>query len=227
MANCVSCGVSNLGMARSPLVIIDGEWYCEDCLPKKKGRVKCQKCGKEPFSGDIHFKTVNGQYMCTECMEKGGIMKKYEYIMQSVAKTTTVTQSPSAGNDVAASLGGLRILLDQNLSPGETVTYAIQGNAGEAMACSKANVFILKSGMAVGSITGRKCSKFPWADVKEVDLKLGNLYGVLEVKDGKLPEHDANDIAKAKKADNAITFLLSRKPEFDQAITSMKSYLHR
>lgn len=227
MANCVSCGVSNLGMGREPLVIVDGEWYCEDCLPKKKARVKCSKCGKSAFNGDIHFKTVDGQYMCTECMEKVGIMKKYDYIMQSLAKTAVVSQPSSAGNDVAASLGGLRILLDQNLSPGETVTYAIQGNAGEALACSKANVFVLKSGMAVGSITGRKCSKFAWTEVKGVDLKLGNLYGVLELKNDRLPENDANDIAKAKKADNAITFLLSRKPEFDQALTSMQSYLRR
>lgn len=226
MANCVSCGASNLGMTRAPLVIVDGEWFCDDCLPKKKGRVRCHKCGKSAFDGDIHFKTVNGQFMCTECMEKGGIMKKYDYIMQSVAKTTGAPP-PSAKNDIAASLGGLRILLDQNLAPGETVTYAIQGNAGEALACSKSNVFILKSGMAVGSITGRKCSKFPWNQVKGVDLKLGNLYGILEVKDGKSPENDANDITKAKKADNAITFLLSRKPEFDQALTNIQSYLHR
>lgn len=227
MANCISCGVSNLGMGRSPLVIVDSEWYCDDCLPKKKGRVRCHQCGREPFESDNHFKTVQGQFLCTECMEKAGIQKKYDYIMQSIAKTTTVIKPPSAGNDIAASLGGLRILLDQNLSPGETVTYAIQGNAGEALACSKSNVFILKSGMAVGSITGRKCSKFPWEQVKSVDLKIGNLYGVLEITDGKMPQHDANDITRAKKADNAITFLLSRKSEFDQAVNSIQSYLRR
>jgi hypothetical protein len=227
LANCVSCGVSNLGIERSPLVIVDGEWYCEDCLPKKKGRVRCHQCGKEPFGSDNHFKMEQGQFLCTECMEKAGIMKKYDYIMQSIAKTTGFVKPPSAGNDIAAGLGGLRILLDQNLSPGETVTYAIQGNAGEALACSKANVFILKSGMAVGSITGRKCCKFPWEQIRSVDLKLGNLYGVLEVTDGRMPAHDANDIAKAKKADNAITFLLSRKSEFDQAVNNIQSYLHR
>lgn len=227
MANCVTCGVSNLGINRSPLVIVDGEWFCEDCLPSKKGRIRCSKCGKEPFGSDDHFKTVQGQFLCTECMEKAGIMKKYDYIMQSISKTVSVVKPPSAGNDMAARLGGLRILLDQNLSPGETVTFAIQGNAGEGLACSNSNIFILKSGMAVGSITGRKCSKFPWTQVKSVDLKVGNLYGILEVSDGKMPQYDANDITRAKKADNAITFLLSRKSEFDEALSSIQSHLRK
>jgi len=61
--------------------------------------------------------------------------------------------------------------------------------------------------------------------VKSVDLKLGNLYGILEISDGKMPQYDANDITKAKKADNAITFLLSRKAEFEQALNSIQSYL--
>lgn len=227
MANCVSCGVSNLGIDRAPLVIVDGEWFCGDCLPKKKGRVKCSKCGMEPFQSDNHFKTVQGQFLCTDCMEKSGIMKKYDYIMQSVSKTASVSRPPTAGNDIAARLGGLRILLDQNLSPGEQVTFAIQGNAGEGLACSNSNIFILKSGMAVGSITGRKCSKFSWDQVKSVDLKVGNLYGILEITDGKMPQYDANDITRAKKADNAITFLLSRKSEFDQAVSSIQSYLRK
>jgi len=227
LANCVSCGASNLGINRAPLVIVDGEWYCEDCLPKKKGRVKCHQCGSEAFESDNHFKTVQGHYLCTDCMEKSGIMKKYDYIMQSLAKNVTVSKPPTAGSDVAEKLGALRMLLDQNLSPGETVTFAIQGNAGEGLACSSSNIFILKSGMAVGSITGRKCSKFPWSQVKSVDLKLGNLYGILEISDGKMPQYDANDITKAKKADNAITFLLSRKAEFEQALNSIQSYLRK
>ena len=47
MANCV-CGASNLGMTRAPMVV-DGEWFCDDCLPKKKG-VRCHKCGKSALT---------------------------------------------------------------------------------------------------------------------------------------------------------------------------------
>jgi len=229
LANCISCGASNLGMNHTPLVVVDGQWFCEDCLPKKKGRVKCAKCGREPFGSDDHFKTVNGQYMCTECMEKGGIVKKYDYIMQSLvaARPSNAPQAIVARNDAANSLGGLKILLDENLSPGETVALSLQGNAGEAIACSRSNVYVLKSGLAMGSITGRKCSKYPWTDVSDIELKVGNLYGVLEVKNGHLPSHDPNDVTRAKKADNAITFLLSRKSEFDHAVSSMQAYLHR
>lgn len=229
MANCVSCGVSNLGATNARLVIVDGQWFCEDCLPAKKGRVKCGKCGKQPFAGDDHFKTVNGQYMCTECMEKAGIMKKYDYIMQSLSpgKPAGAPLLSAARNDAVASLGGLRMLLDENLSPGETVTMSLVGNAGEAIACSKNHVYVLKSGLAMGSITGRKCSKFPWSDISGVELKVGSLYGLLEIKNGHLPSHDPNDVTRAKKADNAVTFLLSRKTEFDQAVAGMQNYLHR
>lgn len=134
---------------------------------------------------------------------------------------------PTRSSDAAANLGGLRILLDENLSPGETVTLSIQGNAGEALACSKNNLYVLKSGLAMGSITGRKCSKFPWSEVSGVELKAGSLYGVLEVKSPKLPSYDPNDVAKAKKADSAVTFLLSRKSEFDQAMSVLKSFIPR
>jgi len=231
LSNCACCGISNIGgIGHTILVLVDGKWYCEDCLPKKKGRVKCQKCGKEPFQSDDHFKTVNGRYMCTECMEKSGIIRKYDYVMQALADATrhaTVSQASAATSNAASSLGGLKILLDQNLSPGETVSLSIQGNAGEAIACTRSNVFILKSGLAVGSITGRKCSRYPWSDVKAVQMKVGNLYGILEVESDCLPPNDPNDITRAKKSDNAITFLLSRKGEFDHAVSSMKSFLHR
>lgn len=230
MANCVSCGVSNLGVGRAALVLVDGQWYCDDCLPAKKGHVKCRKCGKEPFSSDDHFKTVNGQLMCTECMEKAGIMKKYDYIMQSIAAARPAAAKESAGpgkTDTVGGLGGLRLLLDENLSPGESVTLSIQGNAGEAIACSKNGLYVLKSGLAMGSITGRKCSKFSWSDVSGLELKVGSLYGVLEVSNPRMPSYDPNDVSKAKKADNAITFLLSRKPEFVQAVSTMQSYIHR
>ncbi|MGE5580505.1 MAG: hypothetical protein ACM3WU_10725 [Bacillota bacterium] len=231
MANCVGCGVSNFGVGRAALIVVDGQWFCEDCLPSKKGKVKCQTCGTAAFATDDHFKTVNGQYMCTSCMEKAGIVKKHEYVMQALASSMPSGGKPAAPaggqSDAAANLGGLRILLDENLSPGESVTLSLQGNAGEAIACSKNNLYVLKSGLAMGSITGRKCSKYAWSEVSGLELKVGSLYGVLEVKNPKLPTYDPNDVTKAKKADNAVTFLLSRKPEFDQALSAMQSYLHK
>jgi len=161
-------------------------------------------------------------------MEKAGIVKKYDYIMQSIAGSKPGGAAPAASkNDAVANLGGLRILLDENLSPGESVTFSIQGNAGEAMACSRNNLYVLKSGMAMGSITGRKCSKYAWSELTGFELKAGNLYGVLEARNPRLPSYDPNDVSKAKKADNAITFLLSRKPEFDQVVSTMQSFIHK
>ena len=88
-------------------------------------------------------------------------------VMPSAATSKPATAAAAAPgkSDAAASLGGLRILLDENLSPGETVALSIQGNAGEAIACSKHNLYVLKSGLAMGSITGRKCSKFAWSEI--------------------------------------------------------------
>ena len=130
LANCVSCGVSNMGLERATLVVVDNEWFCEDCLPKKKGRVKCAKCGREPFTSEEHFKTVDGKYMCTDCMEKAGIVKKYNYIMQAIAATTKAGAAPPLGaatRNVASALGGLRILLDQNLPRERRLPYPSKG----------------------------------------------------------------------------------------------------
>lgn len=79
-------------MERVPLVIVDGQWYCEKCLKKLKGKVTCSRCGAEPFVTDVHFKTVDGQYVCTACMEKAGIMKRYEYIMQAILRAASDVQ---------------------------------------------------------------------------------------------------------------------------------------
>jgi len=227
LANCVACGASNLGLTRTNLVLVDGEWFCQNCLKKSKGRVACSKCGKEAFVSDEHFKTVDGKYLCTDCMEKEGIMKKYDYIMQSVLslKAKTSPQTTSQAPAGTSSLGGMKEILDQHLSPGETVTLAILGNAGEAIACSQSHLYILKSGMAAGSLNAKKCKKYRWAEIQGLEVKLGSLYGLLEVKGAGLPSFDAKDVTKAKQADNAVTFLVSRRSEFDQAVSTMKAYL--
>lgn len=223
MANCTQCGSSNIGFNPTRLVLVDGEWFCENCLKKVKGRVKCSRCGNEPFSSGKHFKTIDGAYICTDCMEKSGIMKEYEYIMQSVSKTRV--SPPAASTSGTENLGALRILLDQNLSPGETVTLTVVGNPGEAIACSQKNLYVLKSGLATGSLTDRKCTKFSLSEIKDIDLKLGSLYGVLEVVNGRFPPCDPNNVAKAKKSENAITFLVSKKGEIEQARNAIKALL--
>lgn len=230
MANCIGCGASNLGMSRASLVLVDGEWYCKACLKKMKGTVACKKCGKEAFVSDEHFKTVDGQYLCTDCMEKMGIMKKYDYIMQSVlslkSKAPAKAASSSPATSTTSSLGGLRQLLDENLSPGEEIVAAVMGNAGEALAFSPSHLFILKSGIAAGSLTGKKCIKYSWHEVRDVEIKAGALYGLIEVKGNGFPTFDPKDITKAKQADNVVTFLVNRKNEFDEALSGMKPYLN-
>lgn len=241
MANCVDCGSSNMGIGRVPLTLVDGKWYCTVCLKKANLTVECSDCGNQPFISEEHFKTIDGKMLCTKCMEKKGIMKKYEYIMETVtarraAQATGTTASPASspssapgGNQSAniSSLGGMGKVLTENLSPGETVKLAIQGNAGEALACSDNHIFILKVGMAAGSLVGKKCVKFKWQDVDDVEVKAGSLYGFVEIRSRGMPTFDAKDISKAKQSDNAVTFLVQKRGDFDQAMTSIRSYLGR
>lgn len=234
MANCVVCGSSNVGTSRVTLVLVDFNWYCATCLPSYKGAVKCSRCGKEPFRSGEHFKTVNGEYLCTTCLEEDGVQSKYEYVIEAASAlrgrpSTQRTAAPSLSfrapaasqpvtgqaTSVKTSLpGSLQMLLDEHLRPGESVTVAAAGNAGEGLASTSRAVYILKSGMALGSITGRKCTTIPWDQITDITIKGGSLYGLLQIAGRKLPEHDPSDIMKAKKADNAVTFLASRKDEF-------------
>lgn len=231
MANCSGCGASNLGISRTNLVLVDGQWFCQNCLKKIKGKVVCAQCGNEAFESDEHFKTVDGKYLCTACLEKAGIIKKYDYIMQSVL---SLKKAPSQTGDStsqhraqgATALGSMKDLLDQYLAPGETVNLALMGNAGEALALSNSHLYILKSGLAAGGINAKKCKQFRLNEIKDIELKEGSLYGLLEVKVPGFPSYDVKDINKAKQSDNAITFLMGRKSEFDNAVNTIKTYLH-
>jgi len=228
LANCSSCGASNLGIGRTDLVLVDGLWYCKKCIIKK-GKIKCHLCGKEPFSSDEHFKTIDGEYLCTSCIEKQGIMKKYDYIMSSVmASRPKPATPPAAAGDGKVSLkalGALGDLLQSNIDPNEEIEVAVVGNTGEGLACSSKHVFILKSGMVTGSITGKKCIKYPWNTVSGIEIKEGALYGLIEIKGTGLPSHDAQDINKAKQSENAVTFLASKRRDFDSAMPKLQSYI--
>lgn len=228
MANCSICGASNLGMGRIDLVLVDGTWYCKKCIVKK-GKVKCHLCGKEPFSSDEHFKTIDGHYLCTACIEKQGIMKKYDYIMSSVMGSRPKPAAPTAagtdGKAVLKTLGSLADLLQSNIEPDEDIEVALVGNTGEGLACSSKHIYILKSGMATGSITGKKCVKYPWNTVSGIEIKEGALYGLIEIKGTGLPSFDAQDINKAKQSENAVTFLASKRRDFDTALPKLQSYI--
>ncbi len=227
LANCTSCGASNLGLGRVDLVLVDGAWYCKKCI-SQKGKVKCHLCGKEPFSSDEHFKTIDGNYVCTNCMEKQGIMKKYDYIMSVVTSGRPAPRTAAAGGDGKVSLddlGPLRNLLEENLEPGEKIEVALAGNTGEGLACSSKHVFVLKSGMAAGSITAKKCIKYPWSAISGIEIKEGALYGLIELQGSGLPSYDARDINKAKQSENAVTFLANKRQPFDSALPKLKSYI--
>lgn len=228
LANCSICGASNLGMGRTDLVLVDGIWYCKKCIVKK-GKIKCHLCGKEPFSSDEHFKTIDGNYLCTACIEKQGIMKKYDYIMSSVMgsrpKPAAPTAVPTNGKAALKTLGSLADLLQSNIEPDEDIEIALVGNTGEGLACSSKHIYILKSGMVTGSITGKKCVKYPWNTVSGIEIKEGALYGLIEIKGTGLPSFDAQDINKAKQSENAVTFLASKRRDFDSALPKLQSYI--
>lgn len=240
MANCTICGSTNLGTTRTPLVLVDSQWFCSSCLKEQKGAVKCSVCGGEAFSSGEHYKSVGGKYLCTACLEKAGITTKYDYVVESASSlrnrpqtsgNSAIRQQPLPSRETLPAgqatplTGGLRMLLDEHTGPGEVITTSIAGNAGEGIACSRQHVYVLKTGIALGSITGRKCTKIAWNQVKDVTIKESALYGILEIAGNRLPEYSPNDIAKAKKSDNAVTFLASRKSEFEQALKAMRNYL--
>ncbi len=226
MANCTKCGVSNLGIARTDLIIVNETWYCEKCLTATIGNVSCDKCGKQPFLSGEHFKTIDGQRLCTDCMEKLGIMKKYDYIMSSImsSRPRAAARAATAPRGAEA-LGTMRKLLEENLEPGEQVEVAVLGNTGEALACSSKHLFILKSGMASGSLTGKKCIKYRWSQITGAEIKAGALYGLIEIQGSGLPSHDARNISKVKQAENAVTFLVAKKHEFEDALKALNTHI--
>jgi hypothetical protein len=228
LANCTGCGASNLGISRTDLVLIDGTWYCKKCL-SQKGQITCHKCGKRPFFSDEHFKLIDGHYVCTDCMEKMGIIKKYDYIMSAVLssrpRTVPGPGQPNTRTGNLSALGLLQDLLKSHLEAGEEVKIALAGNAGEGLACSSRHVFVLKSGMATGSITGKKCFKYRWSEISGVEMKEGALYGLIEIQAPGLPSHDAHDISKAKRSENAVTFLAAKKTDFAEALSTLKTHL--
>jgi hypothetical protein len=224
VANCVKCGASNLGMGRTDLVIVDETWYCNKCLKSTLGDVSCSKCGNQPFRSGEHFKTIGGALICTECMEKQGLMKKYDYVMSSVMTRPRAAQTTQAPRSLDA-LGSMKDLLQENLEPGEEVEVAVLGNTGEALACSSKHLFILKAGMASGSLTGRKCIKYRWSQITGAEIKAGALYGLIEIKGAGLPSHDPKNISQVKQAENAVTFLVAKKGEFEAALQTINRYV--
>lgn len=243
MAECSVCGASNMGMARVSLVVVDRRWYCRPCLQKMVGPVKCAVCGQEAFAGDEHFKTVDGKRMCTTCLEKAGLGDAFSVIME--ARMAARVQGPEAPSQVALAGGGhgaghppggppagggrvqagldssLAALLQENLATGEQVVEVIVGNAGEALAVTDSRLLILKTGVATGSLLGRRCTAFPYRDVRGVDLTVGAVYGFLHVFTAEHPEK-AQDVVGAKKAPNAVTFLASRRGQFDALMARLR-----
>jgi hypothetical protein len=225
LANCVKCGASNLGMGRTDLLIVDETWYCKRCLNSTLGSISCAKCGNQPFRSGEHFKTIDGQMLCTDCMEQAGIMKKYDYVMSTVmAKAKTAKPATQAPRGLDA-LGAMKDLLEKNLEPGEEVKVAIVGNTGEALACSSKHVFILKSGMASGSLTGKKCIKYRWNQITGAEIKAGALYGLIELQGNGLPSHDVRNVSQVKQAENAVTFLIAKKGGFEEALKTINKHV--
>jgi hypothetical protein len=211
-------------MGRTDLVIVDETWYCNKCLKSTLGDVSCSKCGNQPFRSGEHFKTIGGALICTECMEKQGLMKKYDYVMSSVMTRPRAAQTTQAPRSLDA-LGSMKDLLQENLEPGEEVEVAVLGNTGEALACSSKHLFILKAGMASGSLTGRKCIKYRWSQITGAEIKAGALYGLIEIKGAGLPSHDPKNISQVKQAENAVTFLVAKKGEFEAALQTINRYV--
>ncbi|MFY9358647.1 MAG: PH domain-containing protein [Bacillota bacterium] len=224
MANCVKCGASNLGMGRTDLIIVDETWYCQKCLKATLGNISCDRCGNVPFRSGEHFKTIDNQMVCTDCMEKAGIMKKYDYVMSAVmskAKAAKAASPTTQAHRGLEALGTMKELLEQNLEPGEKVEFAVVGNTGEALACSSKHLFILKSGMASGSLTGKKCIKYRWNQITGAEIKEGALYGLIEIQGNGLPSHDVRNISQVKQAENAVTFLMAKKADFEEALRTV------
>ncbi|MEW6398333.1 MAG: hypothetical protein AB1503_04080 [Bacillota bacterium] len=239
VAECSVCGASNMGMARVSLAVVDKRWYCRPCLQKTEGTVKCAVCGKEAFAGDEHFKTVDDKRMCTTCLEKAGLGDAFSVIME--ARMAARAQGPQAvtagvgraddrapggpsrgGERAQAGLdSGLAALLQENLTRGEQVVEVIIGNAGEAVAVTDSRLLILKTGMAAGSLLARRCTAFPYREVRGVDLTVGAVYGFLHVLTTEHPEK-AQDVVGAKKAPNAVTFLANRRGQFDALMARLR-----
>ncbi|MFZ5769067.1 MAG: hypothetical protein ACOY3F_10280 [Bacillota bacterium] len=228
VAECSVCGASNMGMARVSLVVVDRRWYCRSCLQKQEGTVKCAVCGKEAFRGDEHFKTVDGRRMCTTCLERAGLGDAFSVIMEarmasrSAATPTTAAAGARGGERTSPGLeSSVAALLQESLAPGEQVVAVIIGNAGEALAATDSRLLILKTGLAAGSLLARRCTAFPYREVRGVELTVGAVYGFLHILSADHPEK-AQDVVAAKKAPNAVTFLANRHSQFDSLMTRLR-----
>ena len=200
MAQCSVCGTSDAGLGGTPLVKFDNIHYCRPCLTKTKGMIKCSVCGREAFSTNASYATVNGKIICSAC---------------------AAAAAGGGSLPVEPLTGSLQDVLKQAVTSTEQVKFALNGSSGEALVATDKRVLVLKTGLAGGAGAG-KYRGFFFNQLVSVEFNCGLAYGRIQITSPGTKDMMQAEIGEARQADNVVTFLAATKDKFQSAANYLK-----
>ncbi|MHB8927954.1 MAG: hypothetical protein ACYC9Q_09925 [Bacillota bacterium] len=206
MSQCSICGASDAGLGGTPLVKFDNIHYCRPCLVKAKGTIKCSVCGREAFSTNASYATVNGKIICSAC--------------------APVAASGGGALPVETLTGSLQEVFKQAVTSTEQLRFALNGSSGEALVATDKRVLVLKTGLTGGGGTG-KYKGFFFNQVVSVEFSCGLAYGRIQITAPGTKDFMPAEIGEARQADNVVTFLAATKDKFQAAADHLKQSVLR
>jgi len=125
--------------------------------------------------------------------------------------------------------GGLRLALEEALTPGEEVLVCLRGCRGEALAATRSRLVVVKAGFPSGAWFGRKVKWYPYSAVTSVEVSCGLLFGRVQVTvagsaeagHGLLEDAPLDALVGAVQAENVVTFPAWRRARFVEAVRAV------
>lgn len=255
MLECSVCHAKGGGLGGAVLYKLDGKFYCRSCLTKLMGQIKCAKCGISIFATNDSFQTIDGQRYCKSCAEASARARTAPppvparpYAATAPAPSFAAAGAPprsaafagaaagsTAGTGAGAGatsgqlpvnqlIGVLKQLYVENIKPTEQVRFALAGSAGEALVATDTRLLILKSGLATGQATSMVTS-IPLSLCSDVVVVKETAHGYFGVLAAGYPDVRKVDYVTARRAPNAVSFLLDAWPAYAQAVAAVRARL--
>lgn len=219
VALCTVCGVSNAGLGGVPLIQVDEEFYCQRCLVKTKGTIRCCVCGMTAGStNDALTSLPDGKYICSSCADK---QRRFAAAKEAAAAAPLVIDLP-----IEPLSGGLKRAYDETVPPDEKVLFVLAASCGEAIVATDKRAVVLKAGFASGSPGRHKGRAFPYETIEGVEVRTGLVQGWIRIAaPGVRPASAA--AGDAYLSDNCVTFLSEARGKFEQAAKALQELVER
>lgn len=219
MALCTVCGVSNAGLGGVPLIQVDERFYCQRCLVKTRGIIRCCVCGMTAGStNDALTSLPDGKYICASCAEK---QRRFAAVREAAAAAPLVINLP-----IEPLSGGLKRAYDESVPSDEKVLFVLAASNGEGLVATEKRAIVLKAGFASGSPGGHKGCAFPYETIESIEVKTGLVQGWLRIlAPGVRPPSGA--AGDAYLYENCVTFLSEARAKFEQAAKALQELVER